>query len=87
MAARIGWTINYDGHAFAEGDLTVADALRACEIAGCSWVDLHPLAGLPQFVGLLAAFLMSIGEDEKAALEKVGALRMVDAFEMVTPGG
>jgi hypothetical protein len=84
--ARVGWTITFEGKAFCESDLTVADSIRALEVAGCTWVELHPLAGPAQFVALLATFLAAIGEDFDQAAARVSRLRMVDALDMVTAG-
>lgn len=86
MSYRMGWTISFEGKAFCEGDLTLADTVRALDIAGGDWTELHPLRGPGQFIGLLTAFLVSIGEDPEAAAKRVAQIRYVDALEMVKPG-
>lgn len=83
---RVGWTITFEGKAWTESDLSLADASRALEITGGSWTDLHPLTSPDHFAALLACLLAGAGEDFDAALARVSILPMVDALAMVSAG-
>lgn len=83
---RVGWTVTFEGKAWTESDLTVADAAHVLEVAGGSWVTLHPLASPDMFAAILAQFLHNGGENFDEALIRVSQIRMVAALEMVTAG-
>jgi hypothetical protein len=84
--ARIGWTITFEGRAWCESDLSVADAGRVIALAGGTWSQIHPLASPDHFAVILASFLVYSGEDFDAALLRAASVPMVAALEMVKAG-
>lgn len=81
-----GWTIAFEGKAWCESDLTVADAARAIAVCGGDWADFHPRKSPDHFAAILATFLAVAGEQFDAALVRVSDLPMAAAFGLILDG-
>lgn len=79
------FVLTFDGRVYREADLTIDDAERIEEAAGCSWLQINPLRYAKHARAILETFLIT-REDftPEEAAKKVRALKVNEYLDLLT---
>ena len=79
----MGWQLSWEGETVQEGDLTLAEIDEICDLAGITWVSLHPLRQPRHLRAIVAVLKARSGANPREVFDELASMRGGDALARI----